>query len=88
MRHIPIAEFQDRASEIVAAAEAGEEIAITRDGREVVRLVAVEQEAEEHRLARQREAVEALLALREELRAKGVHATADEFTEWKNDGRR
>ena len=88
MRHIPIAEFQDRASEIVAAAEAGEEIAITRDGREVVRLVAVEQEAEEQRLARQREAVEALLALREELRAKGVHATADELTEWKNDGRR
>lgn len=88
MRHIPIAEFQDRASEIVAAAEAGEEIAITRNGREVVRLVAVEREAEEHRLARQREAVEALSAIGRRIRERRGPTTAAEIREWIDEGRR
>jgi prevent-host-death family protein len=84
MRHVPIAEFKDRASEIIAAAEAGEEITITRHGREVVRLVAVE----EDRMARHRAALEALLANREVLAARGFTATRDELVEWKNEGRR
>ena len=39
MRHIPIAEFKDKVSEIVSAAEAGEEIVITQRGKAIARLV-------------------------------------------------
>ncbi|MGN6269445.1 MAG: type II toxin-antitoxin system Phd/YefM family antitoxin [Sphingomonas sp.] len=84
MRHVPIAEFKDKVSEIVAAAEAGEDITITRHGREVVKLVGL---AHDHR-ERQREAVEGLLAFREKLRERGVRVTSDELIAWKNEGRR
>lgn len=84
MRHVPIAEFKDRLSEVVAAAEAGEEIVITRHGRDVVKLVAVEQDA----AARRRATFEAMAALREELRAKGVRVTREEVREWIAEGRR
>ena len=84
MRYVPIAQFKDRASEFVAAAEAGEDIVITRHGREAVRLVAVHQD----RSAQRRAAIDALIATREDLRAKGVRISVDELIEWKNEGRR
>lgn len=84
MRYVPIAQFKDKASEIVAAAEAGEEITITRHGREVVRLVAVNTD----RMAQQRAAIEQMVAFREKLRADGVRISVDELIEWKNEGRR
>lgn len=84
MRHVPIAEFKDRVSEIVAAAEAGEDITITRHGREVVKLVGVEQE----RVERQRAALENLAKLRRKLYDEGVRISVDELIEWKNEGRR
>lgn len=83
MRHVPIAEFKDKMSEIVAAAEAGEEIVITRHGRDVVKLVAVEVD----RLARQRAAVDALYAVGQEIRAKYGPTTAAEIREWIDEGR-
>ncbi len=84
MRHVPIAEFKDRVSEIVAAAEAGEDITITRHGREVVKLVGIEQDVR----ARRREALAKLSELRESLRAQGVSVSSDEWIAWKNEGRR
>lgn len=84
MRHVPIAEFKDRVSEIVAAAEAGEDITITRHGREVVRLVGIEQD----RIARQREALARLAELRTDLRASGIAVAPEEWIAWKNEGRR
>ena len=38
MKHVPVAAFKDKVSEYVAAAEAGEEIAITRHGKVAARL--------------------------------------------------
>ena len=38
MRHVPIAEFKDHLSELVAAVEAGDEIVITRHGRAAVKV--------------------------------------------------
>jgi prevent-host-death family protein len=84
MRHVPIAEFKDRLSEVVAAAEAGEEIVITRHGRDVVKLVAVDQDA----AVRRRDTIEAMASLRQGLRAKGVRATREEVREWIAEGRR
>lgn len=83
MRHVPIAEFKDRLSEVVAAAEAGEDIVITRHGRDVIRLVAVERDV----AARRRAAIEAMTTLREELRAKGVSVTRDDVRDWIAEGR-
>lgn len=84
MRHVPIAQFKDRMSEIMAAAEAGEDIVITRHGRDYMKLVPVE----EDRMARQRAAIDAMLELREDLRASGVRISPEEIVEWKNEGRR
>lgn len=84
MRHVPIAEFKDKLSEVVSAAEAGEEIVITRHGRDIVKLVPVVQDVP----TRRRAAIAGILKLREELRAKGVRIGAEELIEWKNEGRR
>lgn len=89
MLHVAITTEQDRLSDAVAAAEAGEDVVITRDGREVAKLVPIVQEmSPEERLAQQRAAIEGLLALREEFRRKGVFVSRDEWVEWKNEGRR
>ncbi len=40
MINIPVAEAKNRLSELIARVEAGEEIAVTRRGKPVVRLVA------------------------------------------------
>lgn len=86
MRHVPIAEFKDKLSEIVAAAEAGEEIVITRHGRAAVRLVPVDSETE--RLERRRAVLEELARIRRDMRAHGVTVTREEIIAWKNEGRR
>lgn len=51
MRNVAVAEFKDRLSEMIAAAESGEEIVVTRHGRPTVKLVAIQDE----RRARQKE---------------------------------
>lgn len=86
-RHVPISAFKDHASEYAAAANAGEEIVLTRHGRPYARLAPLQQtndEAYEKRKA----AVARLLELREKLRAEGRTATIEEMIEWKNEGRR
>lgn len=84
MRHVPIAQFKDKMSEIMAAAEAGEDIVITRHGRDYMKLVPVE----EDRMARQRAAIASMLELREDLRKQGVRISSEEIIAWKNEGRR
>lgn len=84
MRHVPIAEFKDQLSKVVAAVEAGEEVMITRHGRDIVKLVAADQDV----IARRKTAMEGLFALRQRLRAKGIGATREEVREWIEEGRR
>jgi prevent-host-death family protein len=86
MRHVPIAEFKDHLSELVAAAARGEEIIITRHGKAAARLLPVEDSAEE-RKARVRAAIERLKAHRERMRKEGRTATIEEIIAWKNEGR-
>ena len=86
MRHVPIAAFKDKVSEYVAAAEAGDEIVITRHGKIAARLLpAIDRAASE---ARARLALDTLARIRAEARAKGMTATMDEMIGWKNEGRR
>jgi prevent-host-death family protein len=84
MRHVPIAEFKDKLSEIVTAAEAGEEIIITRHGREIVRLTATQEAIRARRVA----ALDNLAALKVQLKADGVNISREEVREWIEEGRR
>lgn len=83
MRHVPMAEFKDKMAETIAAAEAGEDIVITRHGRQTVRLVPVDEE----RRARQHAAIKGLIALGEEIRTKYGPTTRAEIRDWIDEGR-
>lgn len=86
MRHVPIAEFKDHLSELVAAAEGGEEIVITRHGKAAVKLVPAK---DEEALRKQRiDAWDRLARLREQMRAAGQTVTLEEIIAWENEGRR
>jgi prevent-host-death family protein len=87
MRHVPITEFKDHLSELVAAAEAGEEVVITRHGRATVKLVPVKEPLEERR-RRARAALQGMERARARMRAEGRTVTIDEIVAWKNEGRR
>ena len=86
MRHVPIAEFKDKMSEIIAAVEAGEEVVVTRHGKAAVRLLPAEEALEERR-RRAREALARMAEQRERMRAEGRTVTIDEWIAWKNEGR-
>ena len=86
-RHIPISEFKDHASELVAAVERGEELVITRHGKPAARLSpARPQEEDRKRLVS--EIFARFAEIRAEQRALGQTTTIAELTEWKNEGRR
>lgn len=86
-RHVPISEFKDHASELVAAAERGEDIVITRHGKPTVRLVATAPTNDERR-QKARAALARLAEIRAEQRALGMTSTIAEMIAWKNEGRR
>lgn len=85
MRHVPVAKFKDQASALVAAAEAGEEIAVTRHGRVAARLVPPVSAETKPSFD---ELWDKLMQQRERMRAEGRTATMAELTAWKNEGRR
>jgi prevent-host-death family protein len=86
-RHVPISEFKDHASELVAAAERGEEIVITRHGKAVAALRSANSTSED-REARARAALASLDDLRAKAAYRGQTATADEWSAWKREGQR
>lgn len=79
MRQVPVAEFKDNASAWIAAAEAGEDIVVTRHGKPAVRLSAVV----EDRKAAQRAAVDALFEAGRVRRVRGEPSVSnDEIVAW------
>jgi prevent-host-death family protein len=85
-RHIPIAEFKDHLSELIAAVEGGDEIVITRHGKAAAKVVPVKESIEERR-RQAREALERMAEHRERMRAEGRTVRIDEWIAWKNEGR-
>lgn len=83
MRHVPVAEFKDKASEYIAAAERGEEIVITRHGKPAVRLVAVEEDHASLKL----DALDGLYAIGQEILRTAGPTTAEERRAWISEGR-
>lgn len=86
-RHIPISEFKDRASELVAAVERGEDFVITRHGKPAAKVVAVPPEDIDRR-ERVIAAFDKLATMRATMRAEGRSVTMQEIIAWKNEGRR
>ncbi len=86
MRQIPIAAFKDRVSEFIAAAEAGEEVVITRHGKVAARLLPPDDLKE--RSERARHAMARLKVIRDKMRAEGRTATVEEMIAWKNEDRK
>ena len=87
MRSIPVGEFKDNASAFIAAAEAGEEIVITRHGKPAARIVpaALPDDRREQRFDR---LWEGWMARLDGMRATGQTATDAERTAWKREGQR
>jgi prevent-host-death family protein len=77
---VKIAEMKAHLSELVAKAEAGEEIVISRGNRPVARLVPLEAKEQA------RAALEEMLAERDSGRIKAV--TTDELVAWRHEGHR
>ena len=84
VRNVKLSEAKDRLSELVSAVEAGEEVTITKHGRPVARLVAIE----EDRMAKQQQAVRQLYALGQEILRTSGPTTAAEISQWINEDRR
>ena len=86
-RHVPVSAFRDRASELIAAAEKGETIVITRHGRPVAELSALAA-ADAERRSRVDAALAGLEAIRADMRERGQSVTREEVSAWKAEGRR
>ena len=86
-RHVPISEFKDHVSELVAAVEGGEVIVITRHGRPAAHLIAPPIDRNERR-KRTQNAFATLAEIRAQQKSKGMVSTIAEMIEWKNEGRR
>ena len=92
MRHVSVAELKIDAEELIAAVEAGEEVAVTRDGRDVVRLTLVpsmpiaDARTPEQK-ERQRQAVDAAWALGQHILQTRGPTTSAEIRTWIEEGR-
>lgn len=84
MRYVPIAEFKDRMAEVMTAAVNGEDVIITRHGRDYVRLVPMQNDDVEAK----RRALADLAAFRAAQRDRGVPPTTrDDIRAWIDEGR-
>lgn len=82
MREVGLFEAKTKLSELVADVEAGDTVTITRRGVPVARLVPLERKRD------RAEALRALRALGEKIRAEGGGFTVEEILEWRAEGRR
>jgi prevent-host-death family protein len=75
---VNIGEAKTRLSELIALVEAGEEVVIARGNAPVARLAPLDEKA------RRRDAIEAILALRDSGKIKPV--TVEEILAWRHEG--
>lgn len=78
-------EAKTRFSELVARAEAGEEVVITRHNRPVAKLVPIA--AGRIDMATRRKAIASIDKLRRQFAGRGIAITGDEIGEWIREGR-
>jgi prevent-host-death family protein len=84
MKHMGAFEAKTRFGELLDIVEAGEEVTISRRGKDVARMVPLRSDEVEKRKA----AFARIMDLRAKLFADGVSFTTEELIELKNEGRR
>jgi prevent-host-death family protein len=82
--HVGAFEAKTKLSALLDRVEKGEEIVITRNGKEVARMVPVG--GGEEKAQRRARAVEELMAFREKFAGRGI--TQEEILDWIAEGRR
>lgn len=87
MESIGLFEAKTHLSELVARAERGEEVIITRHNRPVAKLVPISEVSPEL-VARRRQAVAGMQAIGREVAAAGGPITQQEILDWIREGRR
>lgn len=84
MKTVPVAAFKDRVSEYIAEAQAGEEIVITRHGKEAARLMPPSID----KAAARREAIEKMRAFGAKYRAKYGSTSPAQIRQWIEEDRK
>lgn len=84
---IGLFEAKTHLSELVARAEAGEEVIITRHNKPVAKLVPISEVSPEL-VARRREIAAEMQAIGREIAARGGPVTIEEILAWRDEGRR
>jgi prevent-host-death family protein len=88
MKHVSIVDAETQLSSLVAEAENGREIVITRDGKPVAKLVQTESTVDRpytpEQIARRRKALE---ELREIGRRLNINASREQIKAWIEEGR-
>ncbi len=84
---IGLFEAKTHFSELVARAEAGDEVVITRHNKPVARLVPIS-EITPQQLQRRRDALASLQAIGAEVAERGGPITREEILSWVQEGRR
>ncbi len=84
MKHVPVAAFKDKVSHYIAQAAAGEEIVITRHGKEAARLLPPQRD----KRALQAEAVARLHALGQRILVNHGPTTSEEISAWIDEDRK
>lgn len=84
MRHVAVATLKDKLSEYLAAAEAGDQLVITRHGREIARIVPPVTD----KRAAMRDLVERTRRFSEDFRQKHGPVSSDEIGQWIEEDRR
>ena len=83
MKQVPVTSFKDRVSEFVAEAQAGEEIIITRHGKEAARLVPPVVD----KAAARKQAVQRIREFRASIKGKYDPVSTDDLLRWLEESR-
>ena len=87
METVGLFEAKTHLSELIARAERGEEVIITRHNKPVAKLVPIG-EVSPDLVARRRQALAELQAIGREMIARGGPITVEEILQWRDEGRR
>lgn len=87
METVGLFEAKTHFSELIARAERGEEVVITRHNKPVAKIVPI-REVSPELVAQRMEALEALQAIGRQIEKRGGPITVEELLSWRDEGRR
>ena len=88
MQTVGLFEAKTHLSELIARAERGEEVIITRNNKPVAKLVPITTEISPELYRKRLEILDELQAVGREIAARGGPITVEEILAWRDEGRR